>query len=331
LNDLGSTAAFVMPHWTDDFDRTAPFLNNALQGIYSQSDSDWILIIVDDSSPCEKAKSFLKQLELDSQDKIQVIFNEENNGPGFCRNIAINRAYELNLPFILFNDDDDISHVDRLKVVRNKFQNDQIDVVYSTFQVIDEYDELVEMKDLAQIIQEILEGHDQPLSGRNVWMEMGTVTGYTNLTSSTSVRTKLACEFPFPSERVSEDYFAWMVYSAGGNEFYFTNEIPTKYRIPRYVKTSTASRIKDYFREQARVDELGFREALKTAKHRNPSLIDEAQEKELIIGFYFKLAETLNRENQDVLVKETLDKAKLISLETYKTIKDKYPTVLTKE
>ena len=61
-------------------------------------------------------------------------------GPGVARNLAIIKAaIEQGSSIILFNDADDISHPKRLEVVKSIFlENPEVDVIYSTFEVIDE-------------------------------------------------------------------------------------------------------------------------------------------------------------------------------------------------
>jgi glycosyltransferase involved in cell wall biosynthesis len=304
------TAAFIIPYWTDDFEKSEVILGKTIEGIANQTDDNWMIILVDDASPSNHLLIYLSKLEENISSKIHVLFNTSNEGPGHSRNKGIEMAREKGISFILFNDADDISHKDRLKTVRNIFNsNNQIDVIYTTFSVIDEYGIIVGQENLSQSIQEILESHvDKQLVGNNVWIDMGTKTGYTNLTSATAVRTSLASQYPFPKEKVSEDFYAWMLYSAGGNEYYYAGEIPTLYRIPQNSGSVTRSRIKEFYSEKARVDERGFKEAIRTAHSRNPALFNFIVVKELLKNFYLKLADTLNRERQHELAQEQINK-----------------------
>src|SRR5947208_1967073 len=86
-------------------------------------------------------------------------------------------------------------------------------------------------------ILEILESHVQSsLEGNNIWIKMGTETGITNITSSTAVRIQFAYRCPFPNEKASEDFHCWIRMSALGANFKYTSLIPTKYRIPSFMK-----------------------------------------------------------------------------------------------
>ena len=223
------TATFVMPHYRPDNTQTKRYLDETLESIFNQTDPNWQLIIIDDLSPCREAKDYLKELQAKHSDKkINIIFKETNNGPGYCRNMGIKWAFEHNSPIVLFNDADDISDPKRLEVARRIFVADpEASVVYSTFKIIDENSRIVPMEKLTQSIVEILEGHiHNPPQGINAWIEIGTDKGYTNLTSATVVKTELAYKYPFPPEKVSEDSHAWMRYSAGGGKFVYSGEMP---------------------------------------------------------------------------------------------------------
>lgn len=228
-------------------------------------------------------------------------------------------AYEKGSPFILFNDADDISHPKRLETVRKEFiQNPQAAVVYSTFQVIDENSNPVDEKCLTPSILEILEGHkENPVCGSNAWIQIGIEKGYTNLTSSTAVRTDVAFKYPFPAERVSEDQHAWLRYSAGGGDYIYSPHIPSKYRIPQGTPTVSRARIMHYYEQKAAVDTDGFLEALRIAQENGKFKGDKDS---LLVKFYVKLAETLGRENQNKLAAEQIAKAASISLEKTKEV-----------
>lgn len=307
---------FVMPHWRDENIVTKRYLDEALEGIFAQTDPNWQLVIIDDLSPCKTASLFLDELKAKHSNKIHIIKNKTNNGPGYCRNLGIKWAYEHQSPIVLFNDADDISDKRRLEIAREIFESDsQVSLVYSTFKVIDENSNIVAWSQLTQSIVEILEGHrDNPPQGINAWIEIGTEKGYTNLTSSTVVDTELAYKYPFPQEKVSEDSNTWMRYSAGGNKFVYCGEIPTLYRICQNTAGS-ASRSREGGRRQfylakARVDTDGFTRALEIALTNKKIKID--QRDELLIRFYLKLAETMYREQEVDITQLQINKAKLI-------------------
>ncbi|HZD36987.1 MAG TPA: hypothetical protein VE130_17415 [Nitrososphaeraceae archaeon] len=122
-----------------------------------------------------------------------------------ARNLGSFRAIERGCTAILFNDADDISHPKRLEVVKSTFlENPEVDVIYSTFEVIDEDYCIIPKKRISTPILEILEFHEaNPLEGQNIWIKMATGSGYTNTTSSTAVRARFAYQCTFPNERAS--------------------------------------------------------------------------------------------------------------------------------
>ncbi|RCX12545.1 glycosyl transferase family 2 [Anaerobacterium chartisolvens] len=306
---LNGTATFVMAHWRKNDVASRLHLEQAIQGILAQTDENWQIVIVDDLSPDIEAREYLTEIKELRPDKIHVILKETNDGPGICRNAGIEWAYLRASPIILFNDADDISHPERLKAVRRIFVEDsEACVVYSTFKVIDEDNNPVEERLLTQSILEILEGHrNNPVQGSNAWMRIGTEKGYTNLTSSTAVKTETAYKYPFPPQRVSEDQHAWLRYSAGGGKFIYCESIPSMYRIPQGTPTVSRARIEGYYSQKAAVDTEGFLEAMRI--HNKASAMGRAQKEDLLIKFYVKLAETLGRENENRLAAEQLSKA----------------------
>ncbi|HEY9490457.1 MAG TPA: glycosyltransferase family 2 protein, partial [Nitrososphaeraceae archaeon] len=177
-----------MPHYADGYEgrNEKRLIAETIKGLFSQTDEDWCAIIVVDMPPKEETHDYLSRLKQKYYPKIDVIFLDRNVGPGVSRNLGVLKALERGHSIILFNDSDDISHPKRLEVVKKIFfDNPQIDVVYSTFEVIDENNRLTPIKKISSPILEILESHMQnPIEGNNIWIKMGTETGITNITSS---------------------------------------------------------------------------------------------------------------------------------------------------
>lgn len=304
-----SPAAFVMPFYADQ-ECSERYLGEAIEGLFAQTDQNWKAIIVDDASPNYSAKEYLQTLEEKYSQHVTVLRRKNNGGPGQCRNIAIQWACEKNYPIILFNDSDDISHPDRLKVVREIFYAyPTVDLAYSTFEVIDEHSQLVPTERLSPSIAEIIQSLEaEPVEGYNAWIKIGTVIGFACLPSSTAVRSTIARKCPFPEERVSEDSYAWMHIAAEGNEFKFTPLVPSLYRIPSDKAGSTQrSRIgkKKFYQEKARVDRDGFFNALKIALEKGT--ISHEQANDLRANFFRRLIETLTKEKEAELVQIILE------------------------
>jgi glycosyltransferase involved in cell wall biosynthesis len=242
LSDIkNGMATFVMPHFRYENVKSKHFLDKAIDGIMAQTDQNFKLVIVDDLSPCKEAITYLSELKNKYPKKIHIILKSTNTGAGNSRNIAIKWAYENKSPIILYNDQDDISHPQRLEIVRKEFIKDaEATVVYSTFTVIDEEGEIVSKEYLSQDIQEILEGHTNNIvQGKNSWIALGTEKNYTNLTSSTAVKTEVAYKYPFPNVPTCEDSHTWFRYGAHPGNFVYVPNIPSLYRIPDKINSSS--------------------------------------------------------------------------------------------
>jgi hypothetical protein len=157
-----------------------------------------------------------------------------------------------------------------------------------------------------------------PLEGNNVWIKMGTETGITNITSSTAVRIKFAYQCPFPNEKVSEDFHSWIRMSAFGANFKYTSSIPTKYRIPSFMKYQ-ASRTRigpsNFNQIKARVDSDGFSKATEIALARN--IIKPEEIPMIKAKFYKRLAKSMRLEMENELANELLKKAAQLEYESF--------------
>jgi hypothetical protein len=303
-----------MPHWSKEGVRyTRAWLDQTLESIKKQTDSNWKIVIADGNSPSAEAKDYLRNLEKEFGGKLEVLFMPHSDGPGHARNTAIKKAYEAGYPFIVFLDADDIAHPRRVEIARKTFlERPEVGIVYSTFEVIDEDSNVVPRAKLSQSIVEILESHGaNPPQGKETWINIATETGYTNLTSATSVRTEIAYTYPFPPEKVSEDYYTWLVYSASGAEFAYTPLTPTQYRIPQHTEGS-ASRSREggrkgFYTTKCRVDSAGFQKAAEMALQRG--VITKDQAKALHIKFFLKEAETMGREKEMDLARNCYQQA----------------------
>jgi glycosyltransferase involved in cell wall biosynthesis len=271
-------------------------------------------------TPNEETHDYLIHLKQKYYPKIDVIFLERNVGAGVSRNVGVLKALERGHSIILFNDSDDISHPKRLEVVKKiLLENPHIDVVYSTFEVIDENNRLTPTEKISSPILEILESHLQnPLEGNGIWIKMGTETGITNITSSTAVRIKFAYQCPFPNEKASEDFHSWMRMSAFGANFKYTSLIPTKYRVPSFIKyqaSRTRIGVNNFNQIKARVDSDAFSKATEIALARN--IIKPEEIPMLKAKFYKRLAKSMRREMENELADELLNKAAQLEYESF--------------
>jgi glycosyltransferase involved in cell wall biosynthesis len=321
------SSAFIIPYFANGYDqqqwqgrKKKLLIADTIEGLFLQTDEDWCAIIVVDMPPNGETHDYLIQLKQKYYPKIDVVFLEQNVGPGVSRNLGVLKALGRGHNMILFNDSDDISHPKRLEVVKKIFsKNPQIDVVYSTFEVIDENNRLTPIEKISSPILEILESHVQnPLEGDNIWIKMGTETGITNITSSTAVRIEFAYQCPFPNEKASEDFHSWIRMSAFGANFKYTPLIPTKYRIPSFMKYQ-ASRTRvgpsNFNHIKTRVDSDGFSKATEIALARN--IIKPEEIPMIKAKFYRRLAKSMRREMENELANDLLNKAKHLEYESF--------------
>lgn len=309
-----ASSAFIIPHYSEDTSRM--FIGDTISGLLKQTDSDWLAIIIDDASKKTTVRNYLKKLREKYFPKIQVIFLDKNQGAGICRNIGVSVALQQRCQIIHFNDADDISHPERVRIVKKVFtQYPHIGLIYSFFTVIDENNQPILGKQIPSSILEILESltNSQP-EGEDVWITMGTETGYINKTSATSVRIEFAYQCPFPNARASEDFHTWLRLAAQGVCFKYLPSIPTQYRVPRFMKYQ-ASRLRlgshNFNRIKVQVDSDGFFKAIELALARNK--INPKDILDLKVRFYKRLIRTMEREQELNLVKQLTKKLNDIS------------------
>ncbi len=308
-----SAAAVIIPHYSTGSRRELLWLRNALKSVEVQTDKDWKIIIVDDASPESSVKEFLRTISKEKPDRIETVFLRKNKGPGNARNIGILRASMLGCPFVLYLDSDDIASPERIEMTRNAFRtHPSVGVVYSSFDVIDENGRDVDDKNILPSIREIQEQlKAEPPQGRGVWRRIGIETGYINLTSSTSVRTSLALKYPFPQERVSEDYYTWLVYSASGWEYMYLDSLSTKYRIPQNKDGSRTRTLMGgdhmFNLRKSFVDVKGFQKALDLAC--NNGEISRGDKNRLMDAFLRKKAESMKKDGENEIAGKYIKKA----------------------
>jgi glycosyltransferase involved in cell wall biosynthesis len=250
---------------------------------------------------------------------VHVIAQSVNRGAGEARNVGIRYAATRESPFVLFLDADDLARPDRLASVRDAFTGPtEPGVVYSTFDVVDPDGRTVPLDEMTGSIAEVIEAHRRgPPEGSEVWIPIGTETGYVNHTSSTAVRTDVALAHPFPVERVSEDAHTWFRYSAGGARFAYLDAALSAYRTTADAAGSS-SRSREggkrgFYASKARVDADGFRCAIDLALTRG--VIEPGDIADLWVGFRVRLAATLAREGRFLAALEQLAAARSISVE----------------
>ena len=303
---MNNTAAFLMPVKLSGSEMSLQHFRRSVESIKRQTDTNWILIIVEDYSNNQKVYDAIDEMKNDLKDKLHVIYSDKNYGSGVTRNKGVSYAHEIGAPFILFNDSDDLSDPRRLELVRKAFEaDDTVNVVYTSFDVIDENDDIVPQDKINMSVREITDGHKVDIvEGENAWISITTKKKYTNLTSCTAVRTSIAIREPFPASSVSEDSHTWVRYGAHPGKFLFLREIKGGYRICSGVQSRSRSDNSNFYEQMYKVDSAGFEEALKVAK--KYGTMGGWDENDLRTAFHVRLALSLLHGEAEEYCKESL-------------------------
>lgn len=312
---MNNTAAFIMPVKLSGDKMELSHFRQSVESIRRQTDKDWILVMVDDRSDNKEVYDTIDEIKADLGDKLHVIYLEKHYGAGAARNKGVEYANEIGAPFILFNDSDDLSDPRRLELVRKAFEEDDaVNVVYTSFDVIDENNDIVPGDRINMSVREITDGHKVDIvEGENSWIAIATKKKYTNLTSCTAVRTSLAYQEPFPPVSASEDSHTWLRYGAHPGKFVFLREIKGGYRICSNVQSRSRSNNADFYGDMFRVDSSGFEEAMKIAK--KYGTMGGWDENELRAAFYVRLALGLLHGGSEEYSRKSLSEAMSISKE----------------
>ena len=312
-------AAFVMPVKLAGSERELRFLHEAVDSIKNQTDENWILVMIDDFSDDDKVYAALDEIKKDLKDKVDITKLEKNVGAGQARNVGVARAAELGAPFILFNDSDDNANPRRLEFCRKAFEDESVNVVYMSFDIIDENSEVRSPEGINMSVQEIIDGHKyQIVEGEDAWIQIATRKKYTTQTSSTAVRTSIAVKTPFPKRSVSEDSHTFVRYGAYPGKFVFVPEIKNAYRICRDQESRSRTVNADFYEQMAAVDKEGFEEAMKLAK--SYGRVKPEDEDDIRRAFWVRLALSEYHGGADAIGEDLLRDA--VGLSREKTLED---------
>ena len=312
---MNHTPVFLMPVKLSGSERELRHFREAVDSIKAQTDPDWKLVMIDDYSDSQKVYDLIDVFKSELGDKIHVIYSDKNYGSGEARNKGVRYAAEIGAPFIVFLDTDDLADPRRLELVRAAFEkDDSVNVVYTSFIVIDENGNPVPEENISMSIREITDGHTRDIvEGENAWIAIATKKKYTNLTSCTAVRTSLAIQELFPTTSVSEDCHTWFRYGAHPGKFVFLREIKGCYRICTGTASRSRSLNHDFYEKMFKTDSDGFEKAMELAK--KYGTMGGMDENDLRVGFYVRLTLSLLHGNADIYAKTVLAKAIAISKE----------------
>ena len=115
------------------------YLKKQIDSILKQTYSNFHLIISDDASTDNKTVEILKEYE-DKNHRITVILQKENRG--YLKNFEF-LLKESTAEYIMFSDQDDIWHEDKIEKSLKKLKETNASLVYSDATQIGERDELL--------------------------------------------------------------------------------------------------------------------------------------------------------------------------------------------
>lgn len=118
----------IMPNWNK-----GRYIATAIQSVLQQSESDFELIVVDDSSSDESLSILERIAKTDS--RMRLIVNESNRGPSYCRNVGMKKALGKYLCFV---DSDDILMPERTRKMKEVLDGNKQLIVFTDIFTIDE-------------------------------------------------------------------------------------------------------------------------------------------------------------------------------------------------
>ena len=119
--------SIIMPAYN-----AAPFIEEAINSVISQTVTDWELFVIDD---CSKDETYqIAQRFAVNDSRITVLQNEVNSGVARTRNRAISCAEGQYLAFI---DSDDVWNPRKLELQLNKLQLTGAGICYCSYRIVD--------------------------------------------------------------------------------------------------------------------------------------------------------------------------------------------------
>jgi len=116
----------------------APFIEEAIASVMTQTVTDWELIIIDD---CSKDDTFsVAQCSIGCEPRIRLLRNERNLGVSKTRNRGLDMSTGR---YIAFLDSDDVWHPEKLEKQLTKLQETGAGICYCSYGIIDIYGETI--------------------------------------------------------------------------------------------------------------------------------------------------------------------------------------------
>lgn len=131
-----SLVSVIMPAYNAE-----AFIVESIQSVQQQSHEEWELLVIDDASVDETSRIVQQLQATDARIKLHSL--PTNQGAGFARNIGIKAATG---DYIAFLDTDDLWKPNKLQKQLQFMQEEQVDVCYSSYELINERGESLKMQ-----------------------------------------------------------------------------------------------------------------------------------------------------------------------------------------
>ena len=202
---MNSLVSIITPSYNSE-----KFIEECVNSVFSQTYINWEMFIVDDCST-DNSREIISELAL-RDEKVKVIFLEENVGAAEARNIAIRKSKGK---YIAFLDSDDFWHATKLEKQLSFMTENEIAFSYTTYQFISE-----DGKEFLNIIK-ALEKMTYHSYLKNTIIGCLTVV----------IDREKTGKFEMPNIRSSHDMALWLLIMKRGFPAYGLNEILAKYRV----------------------------------------------------------------------------------------------------
>jgi teichuronic acid biosynthesis glycosyltransferase TuaG len=230
---MNSLVSIITPSYN-----SSKFIMECIASVFSQTYTNWEMIIVDDCSK-DNSKKIIKELAVKDK-RIKPIFLEKNVGAAKARNVAIRQAKGK---YVAFLDSDDLWNPKKLEKQLSFMYINEISFSYTNYQFMSENGEY-----LSNII----------LAPKKMTYDSylkNTIIGCLTVI----VDREKSGEFEMPNIRSSHDMALWLLIMKRGFSAYGLDDNLARYRI--VTTSNTASKwhaAKDVWKVYRQVEKLSF-------------------------------------------------------------------------
>jgi glycosyltransferase involved in cell wall biosynthesis len=289
--------AFVIAYWEDGRSWQREYLEQTLDSITAQTDPNWRVYVVNDASPEPTAVAYLDALVARYGERFTVIHSDRTGGCGPARNRAVPAAERDGCEVIAWLDADDLTHPDRVAVLRRMFREDpELEVVHNSIEFIDEDSKPWAEDELLPSLQLLAKEQAMPpLRGYDRWVDVAVDRENVAIPSGMNARLSLAKRFPFPDVRFCEDVGTWFRFLGSGAKLDHGDGSRLRYRVPRVGGSASRALAGDleYFnRLRCENERAGLVDAIEMATARGA--VTEAEGRTILSRYLIRIGRTVS-------------------------------------